>query len=311
MGIQLKFWTKFLLALMMPVLLACDDEVDIMLGSSTAVLNIDAWVNNKSELQTIKLTLSQPYFENDQLPPGVSGARVRISDDAGNWYDFTENERTRDGSYTWMPATGEQLGIPGRTYQLIVDYQGETFEATCRAGRVPPIDSITYKFEEGRGPIEDEYRAEFWGNDLVGKGDTYWIKTYKNGKFINKASEINIAYDAGISSGNGFDGVPFISPVRGKITPNEVDSDGQREPSIIHRDSLYVEIHSISLAAFNYLNEVIDQTDKIGGLSELFTSTPMANVSTNLANQNPKGSSVVGFFNVAVVSGKGKRLFLF
>jgi hypothetical protein len=305
---RLKSWPVFFSILLSPWLLACDDEINLNTSGAAPVLNVDAWVNNKSEPQTIKLTWTQDYFENSKLPSGVSGAKVSIQDDSGAVFYFSETTSSGSGSYTWQPGNGQVLGSPGRTYQLIVDYKGETFLASCKVGRVPKIDSLSYKYEEGQGFIQDEYRAEFWATDPVGHGDTYWIKTFKNGTFMNKASELNIAYDAGISAGSGFDGVTFVSPIRSKINPNEEDSDGRRKAPIVYGDSLYVEIHSISLAAFNYFNEVIDQTDKNGGLAELFNSTPIANVSSNLANKNPNGSGVVGFFNVARVSGTGKRL---
>jgi hypothetical protein len=67
-----------------------------------------------------------------------------------------------------------------------------------------------------------------------------------------------------------------------------------------------VQIHSITLASFNYLSELTIQTDRPGGFSELFAK-PLANVSTNITNANANGSKVVGFFNVAAVSSLGKR----
>ncbi len=43
-----------------------------------------------------------------------------------------------------------------------------------------------------------------------------------------------------------------------------------------------------------------------GGIAELFSAVPLANVSTNIVNLDGNGSPVVGFFNVSVVSGLGK-----
>jgi hypothetical protein len=159
----------------------------------------------------------------------------------------------------------------------------------------------------GMGNDEDFYDAEFWATDPVGKGDTYWIRTYKNGSLLNKASELTIAYDAAISAGSEFDGVTFISAVRMGINADDTDDDDKPVSPLIWGDSIYVEINSITLQSFNYLNEVIDQTNKSGGLSELFTSTPLANVSSNLVNLNGNGSPVVGFFNVASVAGLGRK----
>jgi len=175
--------------------------------------------------------------------------------------------------------------------------------------RVPPVDSLTLSYQEGPGMLGDTYRAEFWAADPAGKGDTYWIRAYKDGKLLNKASEITTAYDAGVSSGSGFDGVTFISPIRIGINANDVDDDDRPVSPLVNGDSIYVEIHSINLVSFNYMAEVVSQADRMGGISELFTSAPLANVSTNILNSNANGSVVVGFFNVAAVSGRGKKFY--
>lgn len=286
----------------------CDDVISVDTGSASQILNIDAWVNNKSQTQTISLTLTQDYFDNSDLPPAASGASVTITDNNGTVFTFQEDTVANDGSYRWKPVSEEILGETGNTYTLKVIYKGETFAASCITGRVPQIDSITFA-EQENAPDNGKYyyQAEFWAKDLTGKGDTYWIRTYKNGELLNKASELTIAYDAASTSGTDFDGVTFLSPVRKGINAKDEDDDGQPLPALLTSDSIYVEIHSLTDAAFNYINEVKTQTDKQGGLAELFTSTPLANVSTNITNTSGKSSSVVGFFNVAVVSGKGKK----
>lgn len=288
---------------------SCDDLINVDSGSSDPVLNIDAWVNDKPEVQTIYLTMTQDYFDNENLPPEASGATVKIVDDQNQEYEFLEDPDSDDGAYRWYPSSStEQLVERGRSYTLYVIYNNETFQASCKAGRVPAVDSVTMEFEEGEGFIDDMYRAQFWATDPAGKGDTYWIKSYKNGTLLNKTSEINIAYDAGMSSANGFDGVTFISVIRGGINARDVDEDDRPESPFEPGDSVYVEIHSLTEASFNYMNEVITQTDRAGGLGELFTSTPLANVSTNVVNLDGNGSPVVGFFNTATTSGYGKIL---
>ncbi|HAC24105.1 MAG TPA: DUF4249 domain-containing protein, partial [Cytophagales bacterium] len=91
------------------------------------------------------------------------------------------------------------------------------------------------------------------------------------------------------------------------MNPIEQNEDDEFLPAYAPGDSAYVEIRSISKEAFNFLNEVIIQTDRPGGVSELF-ARPIANVSTNISNSNPQGPRAVGFFNVSSVSGSGKRL---
>jgi hypothetical protein len=291
------------------LLVACDDIIEVDTGTSEPVLNIDAWVNDKEETQVITLTFTQDYFDNTSPVPGVRGASVTLTDDQGGVYIFQEDTASDDGSYRWRPDPGMSLGRTGTSYTLTVEYNGETFVASSKMGRVPAVDSITFSKQDDMGPPsnEDFYQAEFWAKDIAGTGDTYWIRTYKNGSLLNKASEINIAYDAAQSAGSEFDGVTFITPIRKGINANDEDEQGEPVSSLDPGDSVYVEIHSITLASFNYLNEVIDQTDRNGGLSELFTSTPLTNVSTNMVNLNANGSPVVGFFNVASVSGLGRK----
>ncbi len=291
------------------LLWACDDEIDLRTSSADPILNIDAWINNKPETQHIYLTFTQDYFDNKNLPPVVSGAMVTVTDMDGRIYQFTEDSSNVNGAYSWHPANGETLGAVGKSYILKVVYNGETFTASSVMKRVPAVDSLTLLYQEGQGMMDDIYRAEFWATDPAGKGDTYWIRAYKNGKLLAKASEITTAFDAGTSSGSGFDGVTFITPIRAGINANDLDDDDRPASPLFNGDSIYVEVHSINLVSFNYLAEVVSQADRMGGISELFTSAPLANVSTNIVNSNAQGSAVVGFFNVAAVSGRGKKFY--
>lgn len=304
---QQALW--LLLTLASLVLTACDDVIDVNTGTSTPVLNIDAWLNNKPGTQTIYLTMTQDYFNNANPPPAASGATVSVTDNRGNVYTFSEDVQSAEGAYRWTPGGGEVLGVTGLTYTLNVNYGGETFQASCRVGRVPAIDSLTYA-EWDRPMVRDNgktfYRGEFWATDLPGKGDTYWIRTYKNGVLLSKPSELNVAYDAARVSGSEFDGVTFTTPVRTGINPTETDANDDPVSPVEPGDSLYVEIHSLTEASFNYMNEVLKQTDRNGGIAELFSAVPLANVSTNIVNLDGNCSPVVGFFNVSVVSGRGK-----
>ena len=300
----------FALLITIIIMTSCEDKINPTLEKADPVLVVDAWINNKPEDQVITLTKTQPYFDVT-LPPGVSGATVAITDEDGKIYSFTE-DTNKAGNYVWKPLPSEVFGSPGKHYTLSIQVDGETFTATSKMGRVPQIDSISYDKDErpGRSNNDKEvfYRAEFWAVDPVGVGDTYWIRTYKNGILLDKPSEMDIAYDAGNAAGADADGVTFIFPVRRGINANDKDpnDDTKTLSPVEPGDSLNVQINSISLAAYNYLNEVATQTDRPGGFGELF-ATPLANVSTNITNENSNGSRVLGFFNVASVSTAGKR----
>lgn len=281
---------------------SCEDVINPELEEAQPVLVIDAWLNNIPGKQQITLTRTQPYFEN-VLPPGVSGAVVTVEDEKGKLYSFTETE---SGVYVWTPVGDEVFGEVGLNYILTVKVGSETFVSESRMGRTPPIDSITFFLQPGGQFLDDLYLAEFWSTDPMESGDAYWIKTFKNGNQLLKPSEIVTAYDAGFSKGGNFSGVTFIAPIRRAINPFDEAEDGTFLSPYSVGDSVYVQIHSVSEAAFNFLNEVSIQTDRPGGFSELF-ATPLANVPTNIKNTNSNGTKVVGFFNIGAVSGLGRK----
>jgi hypothetical protein len=286
------------------ILSSCETTISPELEKVDPVLVVDAWINNKPGNQVISLTQTQPYFDNT-LPPGVLGATVTVRDNKGVVFSFIE-DAVNKGKYVWKPVGNQVFGTIGNSYKISIQVNGEVYEASSRMGRVPAVDSLTLKKNDSDQPNPDFYRAQFWGTDPIGSGDAYWIRAVKNGVLLNKPSDINVAYDAGFSAGGNFDGITFIPPIRGSVNPNDTDADDTALSPYAPGDSLYVEIHSITVPAFNYLQEVEIQTNRPGGFGELF-ARPINNVSTNIVNLNPKGKKAVGFFNVSAVSGRGKR----
>lgn len=296
--------SRYFLVFSFTVLLlsSCDEVINPQLEEADPIVVIDAWLNNAPGAQTIKITRTQPYFEA-VFPTGVSGASVSVTDQNGKVYSF---QQTNAGVYTWIPVGNEIFGSVGLRYMLSVQIGSETFTSEARMGRVPAIDSVTFFLEKGNQFFDDQYQAEFWATDPIEPGDAYWIKFYKNGQLQLKPSEIITAYDAGFSKGGNFNGVPFIVPIRRAINPFDEDEDGVIKSPYNVGDSVYVQLNSVTEAAFNFLNEVAIQTNRPGGFSELF-ATPLANVSTNIRNSNTNGSKVVGFFNVGATTGFGRR----
>jgi hypothetical protein len=298
-----KKYTHVLL-LLASGLYSCEMVINPDLESADPVFVVDAWITNAPAPQVVRLMKSQPYFDKS-LPPGVTGASVMIQGSDGSSYTFTEDAGEK-GKYVWTPAPGITFGEAGREYTLTINAGGETLTSTTRMGSVPPIDSITFSFEPGNDLVADWYLAEFWAVDLPEFGNTYWIKSYQNDTLLNKPSELNLAYDAAFSKSGAFSGVTFIAPIRTGINPFDQDSRGNIVSPFEVGDSVYVEVHSLSEASFTFLTQVAIQTDRTGGFAELF-ATPLANVSTNITNVNSSGTKAVGFFNVASVSGLGRK----
>ena len=279
---------------------ACENIIYPELEPSLEQYVVDAWLNDLPGSQKIFLSKSNNYFMSE-LPKLLSGAEVYLTDEDGNRYDFEESAE----GYVWGDSLSTSFLQVGTSYQLNVSIDGIRFSGTSEMNPVPPVDSITFKYQkEDFSTDEDYYLAEVVATDLVGVGNTYWIKAWKNGVYLNKASEINIAYDAGFSAGGNIDGQVFIQPIQELINPFDTDEVGDAliEPPYSIGDTIYVEILSISESAFYFLNEVKIQTVRSGGFGALF-APPFSNVSTNLMNEDVNSTiHPVGFFNVSAIS---------
>lgn len=290
------------------ILWSCEDVIDIELPKTESIVVIDAWINDKSETQTVKVLKTLPYFTNEFLP-GLNNAIVKI-EDLSDGVEYNFNKTDEDGTYTWEPSAEQSsFGKIGNEYRLFVQIGNTTYESYSAMNRVPEIDSINFRFEKGNDFFPDSYFAGVYATDPEGAGDTYWIKAWKNGQYLNKPSEINISYDAGGSPGAIVDGIIFIQPIRDGINPFDQDEDDNFLSPYNPGDSVYVEILSVNNDAYTFLNEVAIQTNRSGGFGELFAQ-PLSNVSSNilLAQESAESTKAIGFFNVSAISSLGRKL---
>jgi len=256
----------FTLVFAASILWSCEDTIYPELEHAEPQMVIDAWINNKPEPQYIRLSETLPYFDSVSQS-GIADTAVYIIDNEENIrYDFTEISL---GVYEWTPTPEfPEIGIIMNSYNLNIEIGGNNYYATSVLNRVPEIDSIVFSFKE-ETIYPEGYYAQFYADDFAGPGDTYWIKAYKNDKYLNKPNEINLAYDAGFSAGSNIDGITFI--------------------------------------AFTYLNELRIQTDRPGGFAELF-SVPLSNIPTNINSTDPGDQKAIGYFNMSAIHELGEWL---
>jgi hypothetical protein len=294
----------FMLLLAVSIFWSCEEDIYPELETAEPQIVIDAWINNNPEPQFIRISETLPYYDslsNSEVENGI----VYVIDNENNIrYDFTE--RTT-GVYQWTPSTEyPQIGTIMNSYDLYVEIGGKVYTSTSTLNRVPEVDSIVFSYEP-ESIYGEGYYAQFYANDMIGPGDTYWIKAYKNGLFLNKPFEINLAFDAGFTVGGNIDGGTFVEMIRDMINPHDSDEEGNELPSYLPGDNVFVEIHSITNEAFTYLNELKIQTDRPGGFAELF-SVPLSNVPTNIVSVDPEAPKPIGFFNISALSSLGNWL---
>ncbi len=296
----------FVIFLFALVFFTCEDQIEVELSPTNGQVNIDAWINNKAEPQIIRLRRVSAFFDSSPSPV-ISGASVMVFDDTGQEFLFEEDGST--GNYIWTPALGEILGEVGTEFALNIDIEGKQYVSASTMNRIMPIDSLITEFqEEELGMVEGIY-GEVFARDFVGSGDTYWIQTFKNGEFLNKPSEISVVFDASFTPGGNVDGVTFIAPIRSSVNRvpdpmNEGSEDTSDVPPWDIGDSIRVEIHSLNIPAFFFLEQA--QTQATLGDAGIFAEPP-SNVPTNIIPLNAETPSdeAVGFFNVAAVSSEG------
>lgn len=273
----------------------CEDPIEVELEDGGTQLVVDAWINNLEEPQVITLSLSQQYFDNT-FPPSVTDAEVKVVRQDGVEFEFLHDE---NGAYIWE-SNGTSMGTTDDVFTLEINYNNSIYSSTNVIHRTPTIDSIGIEFRENEILVDDGLYAQFFARDFAGLGDTYWIKTFKNGEYLEKSQELNIAYDAGFDAGTGIDGLIFIPPIR--ELANALNDDLLPVPYVAG-DEIRVEIHSLSNEAFNFLEIARDQINN--GDNGIF-SIPLANTRTNVVNSD--GLLVLGFFNIAGVSTNSKLI---
>ena len=284
-----SIYTLIVLAL---ALMACEDVIDVDLGEGQEAIVVDAWINTLAEDQVITLSMAQAYFDSS-TPAPITDAEVVVVNGEKKYVFAHQGE----GKYVWA-HDGGVIGTVGDVVSLDISLPEGTLISSTPISRVPAIDSIGVEFREDEVFADDGLYAQFFARDFAGRGDTYWIKTFRNDVFLSKSQELNLAYDAGFDAGTGVDGLIFIPPIRELVNPLDEDLlPTPWEPG----DVIRVEIHSISNAAFQFMEIARDQINN--GDNGIF-SIPLANTRTNVTASN--GLNVLGYFNVAAVSVREK-----
>lgn len=288
----MRFRNAFFILLIALTGSSCEDVIDVKVDPGPERLVIDAFVNNLNLNQRIRITKSIPYFAKPGTEPGVEGALVAIADTTGGNTKLFLFADSGNGNYVFKPnpITGDTF-IVGHQYILLVVESGDTLVSLAKMNPTAKLDSLRIKYEDGEtiGIKKGNY-VEMAANDLPGFGNTYWIKTYVNDTFRNAIFDINLAYDMAQTPGNQ-DGGEFIWPVRYGFLNNfqEPKPAGTR---------VRVEIHSISVETYYYINQIISENVN-GGLF----ATPPINIGTNIFNFNAsKKRALGGFFSMSAVS---------
>lgn len=228
--------------------LGCKKVIDVNLKNAGTQIVITGEVNNRPGPYHVIISQTVDFASNNNFPP-VSGAFVTIT---GNGLLDTLKE-TIPGDY----STNVFTGIPGFTYQLYVDVEGQVYKATSTMPQPVHIDSIT--FLEG---MKNNLYAVANFQDPPGIANFYQFKEYA-------------------------DGVEFPNG-RGNSVFDDRLSDGRYINRLLYDDStdiksgikLTVQMNCVDENVYNYLNELFQLSGNGGGG---FASPSPANPTSNIS----------------------------
>ena len=258
-----KPYLPILILVTLPFWFSCTEEIDIELDDSYTRLVVEGGLTNSSGPHTITLTYTGSYYEN-KAAERVEGARVQITD-GSTVFLLSESS---PGLYESGP---ELIGVPGKTYQLLIDSvwldkRYQSFSASCFMPDVPPVDSIRIAFNPD---------WEIWGVHLFAwdppSKENYLFRVYKNGVLMSDTIDENIVINDDFFNGNYTFGV--------MVHWLEADEAASG-------DSITLEMGSITEEYAHFIEDVQAQS---GFNSPLFSGPP-ANIRGNIDN------GAIGFF---------------
>ncbi|MCF6347125.1 MAG: DUF4249 domain-containing protein [Flavobacteriaceae bacterium] len=253
------------------VTFSCTDVVDIAVPTEASRLVIEAsldWEKGSSgNNQTIKLSLSTPYF--DTVPNPVTGASVKVENATnGDVFIFEDQQ---NGSYT----ISDFVPIINNTYNLEVIYNNETYIAQETLIAVSEINRIEQSLEGGFD--EEELDLTIYFDDPVDETNFYYA-TFLEGDDLFPS---RIIMPDEFTNGNEM----FIL--------YEEDEDDE-EDEILPGDVVDINLFGISEEYFDFLHRLVEQGDDAGN--------PFATVPTRLKGNciNPENPDnyAFGYFRV-------------
>ena len=258
------------------VFAACEKIVDIEIPSEDPRLVIESEIYNVKDIWKVKLSLSQPYFDQDSADD-VSSALVFITEMGG---DTVFLNYTDTGMY--VSADSHQC-IVGNSYELNVVYKGQTYSANEQLQNAFPIDTLmsfflspndrsfptgTYVFVQGKS---DSFKTNY-----------YLFKTYRNDTL--KSSDLDDDQFGSVSLLNSLFNVNDIlgEIALGKL-PRPILFD------VEEKDTVRVEQFALTEEYYKFLTDVNAQQSRSGTPFD----PPPANPNNNLSN------GALGYFAVA------------
>jgi hypothetical protein len=162
---------------------SCQKVVTIDLNSAKKLPVIQANITNDPGPYTVKLNNTANYYDPNVFT-AITGAVVSFSDDAGNSEVLKE---TSPGIY----KSSSFVGVPGRTYRLVVLTGGIEYNAVSSMPQPVPIDSVAFEDTADH----DGIRVLCYFKDPPAPGNYYRLRLHSNDTTAVNQNSVRIASD--------------------------------------------------------------------------------------------------------------------
>jgi hypothetical protein len=237
-------------------LTSCKKIISIDTENAAPQIVIEGGINDQLIDQKIKISKTIGYTEANVFPK-ISGASVTVTDDRGNTYIFKEG--ATPGTYI-----NKMKGLPGVTYNLNVNAEGQTYTASSKMPNVVKMDSIGVikNFFFGR----ERKTAAVFLKDPINETNFYHFNLYVN-DILSERFYVN---NDRLTNGNELRIQLFFKP-----PTNDHDSD-----ELNSKDKIKIEMECIDTNIFDYWYALSQQSNR--GPNQ---GTTPANPTSNLSNE--------------------------
>lgn len=284
---------------------SCISQFTPDIVSQSDFLTVNGLVTDENRRYSIILGISHPLDETSAEKPAAK-ARVYVSDDLGNSYNFTEKS---PGKY--LSDSTVFTGQTGRSYVLSIEYNGKEYSSSLSLLQpVPPIDSLGYKIYDreinASGETEKVTRVTLSTLDPAGTCHYFrWAfeETWEIHLPFNLLPwEKKICWVSELSHNILIANTEALSEDR--VTDFTLTTYNNSTDRGMYKYTMLVKQYSVSREEYEFWDKIRTMSQNTGGLYDV---TPVSVIGNIQCITNPE-EVVLGFFSVSGVS--YKRIFI-
>lgn len=284
---------------------SCISQFTPDIVSQSDYLTVNGLVTDENRRYSVILGISHPLDEAAVEKPAAK-ARVSVSDDLGNTYNFTEKS---PGKY--LSDSTVFTGQAGRSYVLSVVFNGKQYSSSPSTLQpVPQIDSLGYELYDHEintsGEMEKVTRVTLNTLDPAGRCHYFrWAfeETWEiHLPFNYLPREKRICWVSELSHNILIANTEALSEDR--VTDFVLTTYNNSTDRGMYKYSMLVKQYSMSREEYEFWDKIKTISQNTGGLYDV---TPVS-VNGNIQCITDPSEAVLGFFSVSGVS--NKRIFI-